>query len=66
MKIHHHGKKVTLSILATLILSSCATSEGLNTGNKILNADTLQAKETLSTAQLESGPMAPAQLVGEF
>ncbi|MGG7445057.1 efflux transporter outer membrane subunit [Kosakonia oryzendophytica] len=52
MKIHHHGKTVTLSILATLILSSCATSEGLTTSNKILNADTLQAKETLSTAQL--------------
>ncbi|WP_312687603.1 efflux transporter outer membrane subunit [Kosakonia sp.] len=51
MNIYPQGKIFSLSILTVLILSGCATSEGLNTRNKMLNAKTLQANETLSGVQ---------------
>lgn len=44
--------KQAMTLLASLVLTSCATSEGLHTHNKMLNPDSLAAKNTLSQVTL--------------
>lgn len=46
------NKRMVIGLMTSLILTSCATSEGLNTHNKMLNPTSLEAKNTLENITL--------------
>lgn len=52
MNMSKHNKRLPVSILVSLLLTSCATSEGLTTHNKMLNPASLEAKNSLATIAL--------------